>query len=125
MMLPVPITQFTHMPERSTCVGSMEVGAPVAAANDPALRFIVSVASLSDSNNQTVGWVYLVRVDNEKARHEYIQGNQYLSASLAAKFGLKQRENTPLSSIARLNVQPSSYGLRVNKCPFDPEPHGG
>jgi len=108
----VPIAYFRSMPERASCDGSMEIGAPVV-AGDGVVRYIKSIAELRDNRGLPLGWVYLAYSADGRPG-EYAQANRYMSPADRSVLVVRIIAG-PLSSVASLKrALPSD--LKLAKC---------
>ncbi len=108
----VPAAYFSGMPERSTCNGSMETGAPIVAGDD-VVRYIQSIAVLRNKRGLVVGWVYRA-VDQNGRAAEYTQAGPRMTPS--DRGALRLRLTGSANSSVALLARPLPGDLRVMQC---------
>lgn len=89
---------YGQMPERTSCMGSMETGGPVA-ADDGQTRYIKSIAKLLDANGKLIGWLYLADFKGKK-QAQYVQAKRTMNGADAHALHVRFVPGTELSSLA-------------------------
>lgn len=111
----VPAAYFHQMSERVKCDGSWETGS-VVVAQDKKVRYIRSIAELTDRNGVIVGWIYLAD-DYGKDEAEYVHGADAMPETDVRLLGLRRLSSGGTDAALLRNALPKGITIRVCSVP--------